>query len=66
MPLRMSCVGTKQPANYLNLIICLRIYIHTNVKIFLLFIESEVYRVDECSPPDTRLNLVCILTHVLF
>jgi len=62
----MSCVGTKQPANYLSFRICLRIYIYKNVKILLLFIESEVYRVDEISPPDTQLNPACILTHVLF
>jgi hypothetical protein len=41
VPLRLSCVGTEQPANYLNLIICLRIYIQTTVDNFLLFIEPE-------------------------
>ena len=38
---RLTCVGTEQPANYLNLIISLRIYIQTTIKNFMFFIESE-------------------------
>jgi hypothetical protein len=40
---RLSCVGTGQPANYLNLIISFRIYIQTTVQNFLLFIGSEAF-----------------------